>query len=124
MRPALIGLLLVAATLFVLRPDDLLLDNADEVCPVFEQVRTERLLDSDNTRWFEALTGALADVMPRDYHDEMALFYYPYGGRVDGLNTDGINAARAGEALDELFHLNCEASTPLQEATLVSASPR
>ena len=34
----------------------------------------------------------LAEVVPKELLDEVALFYYPLGGSVDGLETSGTNA--------------------------------
>jgi hypothetical protein len=41
----------------------------------------------------------LAEVVPDELLDEVALFYYPLGGSVDGLDTSGTNAARSGRVL-------------------------
>ena len=42
---------------------------------------------------------ALIEVLPKELLDEAALFYYPYGGSVAGLDTSGTNAEKAGRVL-------------------------
>lgn len=48
-------------------------------------------------------TGAirsLVEVLPEELLDEAALFYYPHGGPVRGLDTSGTNAEKAGRVLE------------------------
>jgi hypothetical protein len=43
---------------------------------------------------------SLVEVLPDELRDEAALFYYPHGGSVTGLDTNGTNAEKAGEVLE------------------------
>lgn len=55
----------------------------------------------------EEAVARLLDVMPEEFHDEIALWYYPVGGPVGGLETSGNAAIEAGELLEDLYGANC-----------------
>lgn len=42
---------------------------------------------------------ALVALLPDELLDEAALYYYPWGGSVAGLDTSGTNAEKAGRTL-------------------------
>ena len=73
------------------------------VCPIFEEVRSDRDTDTLDEQTIERLL----DVLPDEFHDEVALFYYPLGGPVGGLDTSGAAAQNAGRILDDLYQRNC-----------------
>ena len=43
---------------------------------------------------------SLVELLPDELLDEAALFYYPHGGSVAGLDTSGTNAEKAGRVLE------------------------
>lgn len=76
-----------------------------DVCPSFEEARAAR--GGDNREATEEAVSRLLAVMPEEYHDEIALWYYPVGGPVEGLDTSGVAAEEAGELLEALYRANC-----------------
>lgn len=81
------------------------LDDADAVCPLFSAARDASGGD-DRVKTEEAVTRLL-DVMPEEFHDEIALWYFPVGGPVGGLDTSGNAAMEAGDLLNDLYAANC-----------------
>ncbi len=107
-RPLPVTVLVLAAYLLASCSSGPKLENAEVVCPMFTMVREVRgddSIDRDTTQ--KALVMELLAVMPEEYHDEIALWHYPIGGPVDGLDTSGTNATRAGEVLDGLYRASC-----------------
>ena len=60
---------------------------------VVEDNRSRDVTDKDAVR-------RLVEVLPEELLDEAALFYYPNGGSVAGLDTSGTNAEKAGRVLE------------------------
>lgn len=82
-----------------------LLEEPDEVCPLFSAAREAR--GGDDRAEIEDAVTRLLDVMPEEYHDELALWYFPVGGPVGGLDTSGTAAMEAGDLLNDLYTANC-----------------
>lgn len=105
-RLARVTLAAVAVAVLVVACSDApSLEDPQAVCPLFSEARDARGGD-DRAKTEEAVTRLL-EVMPEEFHDEIALWYYPVGGPVGGLDTSGIAATEAGEVLDDLYAVNC-----------------
>lgn len=80
-------------------PDGLVLSKvACERLRVVEANRSRDVTDPDAVR-------ELVEVLSHELLAEAALFYYPYGGSVAGLDTSGTNAERAGRVLEASLHM-------------------
>lgn len=82
-----------------------LLQEPHEVCPLFSAAREAR--GEDDRAETEEAVSRLLDVMPEEYHDEIALWYFPVGGPVGGLDTSGSAAMDARDVLNDLYAANC-----------------
>lgn len=79
--------------------------GSETLCPVFSEARDAR--SADDRGQTEEAVARLLGVMPEEFQDEIALWYYPVGGPVGGLDTSGNTAMEAGELLDDLYAANC-----------------
>lgn len=93
------------AVLVVACADTPALEDPDAICPLFGEAREAR--GGDDRETTQEAVARLLTVLPEEYHDEIALWYYPVGGSVDGLDTSGVAAEEAGELLEALYRANC-----------------
>lgn len=81
-------------------------DSPPEASALCSQVaRQGELRQADRTD-----PKAIADLvkaLPTRYKSDAALFYYPYGGSVAGLDTAGSEATAAGRRLYRLYETAC-----------------
>lgn len=82
-------------------------DAAPVLCSRFDEVRTVRGSDATVESARTEATAALVDALPPELRDDAALFFYPHGGSVAGLDTSGTAAEAAGQALDQLYAERC-----------------
>ena len=69
---------------------------SDAACRALAEVEADRARDVSDP----AAVRKLVEVLPEELRDEAALFYHPLGGSVEGLDTSGTNAEKAGRTLE------------------------
>ena len=75
---------------------DSAVELSTEACNQLRVVEDNRARDVTDSRAIRSLV----EVLPEKLRDEAALFYYPHGGSVEGLDTSGTSAEKAGRVLE------------------------